>query len=147
MIPFLVVVALAIGAGLTIQAGVNASLRSVLGHPIHATVLNFVTGLILVLLFAVVARVPAPAAADLKRAPVWMYLGGLIGATYVGASVVLAPRLGATLMVGLLVTGQLAAALVIDHFGVLGFPEHRASLWRVAGVACLVLGVIIVRRS
>ena len=39
----------------------------------------------------------------------------------------------------LLVTGQMIAALAIDHYGVLGFPVRTLDGWRVAG-ALLVYG-------
>ena len=43
------------------------------------------------------------------------------------------------------VTGQLLASLVIDHYGWLGFPVHPISLLRVFGVLFLFAGVIIIK--
>ncbi|MBL8985106.1 MAG: DMT family transporter [Gemmatimonadetes bacterium] len=144
---FAIVVALLLGAGLSVQAGVNASLRSVLGHPLHSTIINFVVGLVLVLAYALLSGLRTPAAGQFGRAAPWMYLGGAIGAAYVTGVVVLAPRLGAATLATLVIAGQLAAALVIDHFGWLGFPTHPISPTRVAGVALVVAGVILVRRG
>ena len=39
------------------------------------------------------------------------------------------------------ITGLLAASIVFDHFGWIGFAVHPASLWRVLGAAFMILGV------
>jgi transporter family-2 protein len=145
---WLILLAAALGLGglLTIQAGINAQLRAYLGPPIAAGIVNFVVGLVALASVAVVTRTSLPAAATAARIPWWAWIGGLLGATYVVSAVVLAPRLGATLFVGVLVAGQLTAAVILDHFGWLGFPEQRVTAWRLAGVACLLAGVWLVKR-
>jgi transporter family-2 protein len=139
--------ALVLGAGLSIQTGVNASLRSVLGHPLHATIVSFLVGTVALLGLALATGLRPPPIATLSRASIWMYLGGIIGAIYVGGTVVLAPRLGAATLMALIVTGQLVAAVVIDHFGWLGFPAHSISLARIIGGGLLIAGVVLVRRG
>jgi transporter family-2 protein len=138
---------LLLGAVLTVQVGANAHLRIFLGSPLAAAIVNFVVGLVAIVAVAVAIRMPIPSGASAARAPWWSWSGGLIGATYVAASVVLAPKLGATLFFVLLVAGQLLAAVVVDHFGWIGFPEQRVTLTRVVGLACLAAGVVLVRRS
>jgi transporter family-2 protein len=66
---------------------------------------------------------------------------------YLTATIVLAPLLGAATMIGLIITGQMLAAIALDHFGLVGFPIHPLSLWRVIGVVLLVAGVIFVQRT
>lgn len=135
-----------LGALLTIQAGINAQLRTFLGPPVTAAFASFGVGLAALLLLALVTRTSVLSAAVVGRVPWWAWLGGLFGATYVVSAVVLAPRLGATLFVGVLVAGQLAAAVILDQFGWLGFPEQRVSAWRLVGVGCLLAGVWLVKR-
>ena len=142
-----ILIALLLGAGLTIQSGINASLRSHLGHPLHATVINFVIGLVAVLLYATVAGIGRPPTALLQRTPLWMLTGGLIGGAYVVGTVILAPRLGAAVLVSLLVTGQLTTALIVDHFGLLGFPQQPVTLARALGGALLIGGVVLMRKG
>jgi len=36
-------------------------------------------------------------------------------------------------------------SLAFDHFGLFGVPQHSASLVRLAGVAFLILGVVLIR--
>ena len=45
------------------------------------------------------------------------------------------------------VAGQMAGALALDHFGALGFPERPVTLLRLAGVACVVVGLVLLSRE
>ena len=55
------------------------------------------------------------------------------------------PRLGVATVLALIVAGQMLGSLAFDHFGLLGLPQHPASLARLAGVAFLLFGVVLVR--
>ena len=55
------------------------------------------------------------------EAPWWSWIGGLFGATYGLTAILLASRMGAATLTALVVTGQLICAVVLDHFGWLGF--------------------------
>jgi len=46
---------------------------------------------------------------------------------------------------GVILAGQALAALVVDHFGMVGFDEHPATLGRIAGMLLIALGVLFVR--
>jgi transporter family-2 protein len=39
----------------------------------------------------------------------------------------------------------MVCSLLVDHFGVLGVPQHSASPVRLAGAALLILGVVLIR--
>jgi transporter family-2 protein len=43
------------------------------------------------------------------------------------------------------IAGQFIASLLLDRFGLLGFPERAVSWVRLAGVALLVAGAVLVR--
>ena len=70
--------------------------------------------------------------------------GGLVGAIFVTTALIFAPRIGATYWVALIVAGQMAASVALDHFGWLGFPESPASVARIAGIGLIVGGVVLV---
>jgi transporter family-2 protein len=137
--------AVAAGAGVASQAVINARLRFILGAPVWAATAQFVVGLVLLILFGVLSRQAIPAAADVARAPWWMWTGGLFGALFILMAVVATPALGAALMLAASIVGQLAAALVIDHLGLFGGTVVRISPTRVIGVALLGLGVVLIR--
>jgi transporter family-2 protein len=137
--------AVAVGAGLTIQIGMNAAVRTAFGSPIAASIVNFTIGLAALAIVAVASAVrwqPAAAAA----VPGWAWFGGLIGAAYVSSMVMLGPKLGATAVFALALLGQLAAALVVDHYGVLGFPHSPITPWRLLGAVLLLVGVALILR-
>ena len=45
------------------------------------------------------------------------------------------------------VAGQLAAALVLDHFGLLGLVRHPVNLSRALGLILVLVGAVLVRKS
>jgi transporter family-2 protein len=141
----LVLIALAAGAGLPVQAGVNAAMARFTGRPEGAALVNFAIGLLALAAWLVATGWRWPGGA-LGRAPWWAWTGGLLGAFYVAAVVLLTPRLGVATTLALAVAGQMLAALLLDHTGALGLPTHPISSTRLAGAALVALGVVLVRR-
>jgi transporter family-2 protein len=78
--------------------------------------------------------------------PWWAWPAGACGAIYLLSQPLVAPRLGAGAYMGLSVTAQLVGALVLDHFALLGLPEHPASLPRIVGALLMGAGVMLVTR-
>ena len=134
-----------VGAGLTVQVGMNSTIRLALGSPVTAAVVNFGIGLVALLAVALAsgARI-APGA--VSTVPGWAWLGGLLGAAYVASTTVLGPRLGAAAMLALVLAGQMIAALAVDQFGVLGFPQNPVTPARMLGVVLLIVGAILIVR-
>lgn len=112
-----------------------------------AALANFVVGTACLAGLLLVLRVPWPAIGGMKAAPVWLWMGGLLGAFYVASAVLIAPKLGAGVMFALLIAGQVAMSLILDHYGLIGFPKHPLGLWRIVGGALLVAGVVLVTRN
>jgi transporter family-2 protein len=134
------------GAVAPVQAGVNAQLRQFSGHAVWTALASFTIGTLTLLAYFLVARLPWPETASLGRAPWWAWLGGLLGAYYVLSAVVVAPRLGAAVLVALIIAGQLIVALGLDHFGLVGYPQHPVNLARVVGALFLLIGVVLIQR-
>ena len=72
--------ALLAGTVLPIQAGVNAALRTHLGHPVMASFASFLIGTLSLGLYALVARLPMPQS-GLSGIEVWKWAGGVLGAS------------------------------------------------------------------
>jgi transporter family-2 protein len=70
----------------------------------------------------------------------------VFGALFIGLSIVLVPKLGAATFIALLVTGQMLASVTADHFGWLGLVQRSLDMPRLAGIALLIGGVILIRR-
>jgi bacterial/archaeal transporter family-2 protein len=142
----LLLLALAAGVLLPVQAGVNAQLRSVVGSPLTAALVSFLVGTAGLGTAAVILRAPTALRAAWAVSPWWLWIGGLIGALYVVVTIVLAPRLGAATLAAAVVAGQMIASLLLDQYGLLGFPTHPMNGLRVLGAALVIVGVILVQR-
>ncbi len=139
-----VILALLTGVTIAVQTGINTQLRSFLGSPLQAVFVSFMVGTLLVGL-TLLGRREAPLFAKWTQMPWWMWLGGVCGLFIVSTNIVVAPRLGAALLISLAIAGQLTTALVLDHYGAFGFPVHTISLARVAGAVLLLAGVVLIR--
>jgi transporter family-2 protein len=140
-----VLFALAAGAMLPIQFGINAQLANWVGGSLRAALVSFVVGALGLLVATVlVARGWPDRTGD---APWWVWIGGLLGAFYVLGSIVTAPKLGAATLVALILAGQAIASLLVDHYGWVGFEEQPITALRVVGVLLLAGGVALVRLS
>ncbi len=130
--------ALICGAVLTTQVGSNTLLGKSINNPYIPAAANMVTGLIFTVLLLLIVHKPVPSVAQLRAAPWWAWLaGGFLGTAYLTGNILLAPKLGAAALVGLVVTGQLLLAVAADNYGWLGFEPHGATLWR--GLGCLLM--------
>ncbi|MCG6908923.1 MAG: DMT family transporter [Deltaproteobacteria bacterium] len=138
--------ALAIAAGfcLPTQAGINSRLNLWTQSPILAAAISFAVGTAALVIYAVVLRVPVPSLSGAGQHPWWVWSGGFLGAFLVAATVVLAPRLSAGTMVALIIAGQMLTSIVLDHFGLVGYPVHAVNGLRIVGVALLVGGVVLI---
>lgn len=141
------ILALLAGAALPLQIGINAALARHLGSPIAAATISFALGAIFLAIYFVAGRHAWPTSSTLSSMPLWMLLGGALGAFYVGITVFAAPYLGAALLVSLVIAGQILISLALDHFGVAGFPENPLTLGRLIDAAVVLVGVVIVKQS
>jgi bacterial/archaeal transporter family-2 protein len=137
--------ALLAGAMLPFQFGINAQLARWVDSPVRASLVSFCVGALALLLVTLAAFRGWPPAAKLGEAPWWVWLGGLGGAFYVLGSTVTAPKLGAATLVAVILAGQAVAALLVDHFGWVGFEEQPVTPGRIAGVLLVAAGVALVR--
>lgn len=143
---FWFIFALLAGAAITVQAGANSQLKESLNDPIGALVVNYILGLVGVVLVAVFVRVPIPAAAKVASTPWWAWTGGLLGILYGLSVVLLASRMGAATLIAAVVTGQLIFSVVVDHFAWIGFEVHRASPFRIVGCGLMVVGLALIAK-
>ncbi len=145
--PLLWLLALTAGALIPVQAAANAALSKAAGGnvPFSAVVLFLVAGS--VALAAVGASgAGAPTWGQLRAAPWWSYCGGLIVAVYVLTVTFLAPRLGVGAAIALIVAGQIAGALLIDHLGLLRSPVFPLTPSRAVGAGLMAAGVFLAVR-
>ncbi len=137
--------AIIVGGLLTTQGIINSRLSLSLDHPLQASFISFATATIIIFAFMLIRGIALPSPAMLKPLPPYLFLGGLLGLTYVTTVLVLMPKIGATNVIFAIFVGQTVIALVVDHFGVAGLPKHQLDLPRIAGVAMLFTGLYLVQ--
>jgi bacterial/archaeal transporter family-2 protein len=143
-IPFLLL-GLGAGAMAAVQAAVNARLRQAVASPFQAALVSFLVGT--VALAAIVAFTERSwGRASLAGLPWWAWTGGALGAGYITAAVILAPRVGSLALMAMVIAGQLLTALVLDHFGLLALPKVPISPARLGGAALLLAGLFLILR-
>jgi len=137
--------ALLCGAVLTSQIASNALLGKLLGDSYVPAAVNMVIGIVTTAALLLIVHKPLPTATTAAAVPWWTWIaGGILGTVYLTGNILLAPRLGAGALAGLVVTGQLLFAVMCDQFGWLGFAQHSITLWRVLGCLLLVSGVAVI---
>ena len=144
---FLAPLAVALGVVLTTQVATNTQLGKALDNLYVPATVNMAIGLIITatLTWSVTNEWPSR---EMVRAAPWYgwFAGGLLGTTYLTGNILLAPKLGAGALVGLIVAGQLVFSVLLDHFGWIGFEQHSAGIARLAGCALMIAGVFLISK-
>ena len=139
--------AILLGVVLTTQVATNTQLGKALDNLYIPATVNMSLGLLAtsILTWSVTSEWPSR---EVLRAAPWYgwFAGGLLGATYVVGNILLAPKLGAGALVGLIVTGQIIFSVLLDHFGWIGFEPHPAGIARLAGCALMIAGVFLISK-
>jgi len=144
LLPMLLV--LAAGAMISLQAPTNAILARAGGSPVLAALISFAVGT--VALFLVwLASGSRPRSSAFAGLPAYAWLGGAYGALYVAVAAYAAPKIGLASLITIGIAGQIVMALLLDHVGALGLPRDPLSIGRVAGALLVIAGVVLVRRS
>lgn len=129
-----------------LQGPTNAMLARPFNSPVNAAFVSFAVGTA-VLLAAILALRVRPDWGGVQALPWYAWLGGAYGAVFVVAAAFAAPRLGVASTVTLMIAGQLVAGMAVDHFGGFGIAAKPVNLTKLAGVALVFLGVVLVRRA
>ncbi len=132
------------GAGIPIMAALNAGLGARIGNPIPAAFVLFLLALAVtaVLTFSN----PLPSKDQVIAIPVHYYLGGLFVAFYILSITWIAPKIGLGNAIFLALIGQLVAAIIIDHYGLLNASKTSVTAARIAGVGLMVAGIYFARK-
>jgi len=134
------------GAMIAAQGVVNGRMAEHMGGPLQAALISFSVGWLALLGLNLALGHTLPVGAALREAPWWAWIGGLMGAIVVSLAATAVPRIGVAAYVSAFIAGQLSAAIVYDHFGLLGQTVREASPLRLLGVVLLAGGVYLIRR-
>ena len=138
--------ALIAGAFLPLQAGLNIQLGKAVHQPIFAAFASFLVGTIALLIYLLLVKFDFSTMTAVKTVSPTVWLAGILGAFYVAVVIILAPKLGIALTFVLIVAGQMAVSVFLDHYGLMGMPIKKINIPRVLGVLCLIAGVLLIRK-
>ena len=141
-----ILLASAAGACIALQAAANGSLRTNLGDPRYAAFFSISGTIVTAVAVMLLLRPAPPAAAAIRAAPWWNWIGGPLGAAIVLAGAVLAPKLGAAAFIAAVVAGQLCCSLLLDHFGLMNLPRQELTAARLLGALLVFAGVLLVKQ-
>lgn len=138
--------ALASGSLLPLQLitfGVLAKSFAPVGAMVISTCASFLASVMLYFFI----KQPFPDSQAIQAVPFWAWFGGVISSFYVYSASVAGPKLGTATYFTFLILGQYSVAFMIDHFGLMGFPQHPINLWRITGAILLISGVLLIVKN
>lgn len=133
-----------VGVGSAVQTAVNGYLGTIAGSSLHAGEINLAVGSLL-LLIAALATSPGQFTRRPEPGSWWMWVGGLVGATFVISGATLAPLLGTATTVIAFNAGTIAAGQVLEARGAFGARKNPLTATRLVGLVVVFLGVLAVR--
>ena len=83
---------------------------------------------------------------DWLRLPWYMLGAGIFGLILYQTINITLPRLGSTMMIALIIVGQLVVGIIIDQFGFFGVAIRHIDLARILGVVALLAGAYLIAR-
>lgn len=142
-----IVAAVFIGAAISVQPPINATMARGLGSPLLAASISIFISFVMV---AVLWLSWGKGAGDMSQVPMlpwWVIIGGIVGVVFVAGGVVVAPVLGVALFFVCVVAGQLIGSTLIDQFGLFGLAIKPVSTMKFAGIVLVLLGAALVQNS
>jgi transporter family-2 protein len=127
----------------------NARLRVFTINPAYSALFNFAVGMagLLLVICVTTALHQAGSWRNAGNAPWWAWCGGLIGACFITAGILIVPHVGTASYSVAVIAGQLIGAVLLDQFGWLNMPQFPISLARINGVLLLLAGVWLIQRN
>jgi transporter family-2 protein len=125
-----------------IQRALNGEISEYSGDSYTTTLLNFITGTSLLLIFFLALLLLGKIEVQpLVSSPWWIYTGGILGVTYIAFSALIVQHLGVLTFTLYSVGGQLFGALLLDLY----LPSRGISVswYLVSGIALTYIGVIV----
>lgn len=144
--PTFAIIMLLTGIGIPILAALNGGLGGRLGSPMAASMILFG----LAFLIATTGALVTGSVGQIRFTgdiPFHFYFGGLFVAFYVISVTFIAPKFGVGNAIFFVLVGQLISAAVIDHFALFGSMRFPVDTKRLAGIALMVAGVYLARRT
>ncbi|CAI1980885.1 DMT family transporter [Serratia proteamaculans] len=144
MQPIFILLVVAGGMGLSVEAGLLGPLGSEVGD-LWATFSIFGVGAALT--FMLMLFFSPRNSPSFFSQPAWTLVGGILGPVYVVILTIAVPIIGiAMTMIGIL-AGQVFKSLVIDHYGLFGTAQRKIDQKRVIALIFIVAALALVAKG
>lgn len=139
MIDYLLTVLVGLLGGIAV--GIQSPIAGAMGQRVGGTASSVIVHLSgLIFSMALLLARGGERIRDWRTLPIYMLGAGIFGLILYQTINVTFPRLGGTMMVALIIIGQLVTGIVVDHFGWLGVATRPIDATRVIGVVILLFG-------
>ena len=139
-------VALIAGGLIAMQSPINTDLAARLGSLLSAGAWSLLVGTAILAVCALFLARGSTNLGALRSVPLYMLIGGgLLGAIYVMANLILAPKIGVAAVTALGIAWELTAVLLLDWFGLFDLALHELSVGLVSGVLLVLACALMVR--
>lgn len=128
-----------IGVLIALMVTFNGILAKQIGDYLSILIINLV-GLIAISLILIIKNKKINLKKDI---PIYFFSGGAIGVIMVFFNNISFNNLGVSLTLSLGLFGQSIAAVIIDHFGLLGMAKHRFNKKKTTGFILIFIGIFI----
>lgn len=141
------IVGILAGMLLAIQIAVNGQLGKVLHSSSHAALVSFFVGTItLIMIVGLKDRSYTNIKEPFKQsAPWWIWIGGILGGSYVLINVFLVNQIGNGQTVVLALFGQITGSLLVQQFGLFNSIKNRIQPLQIIGLMVMIAGVFLIR--
>ncbi|GBG96213.1 DMT family transporter [Lactococcus termiticola] len=127
------------------QQAINGRLGVLLANTPQATFISFLTGVILIFIVVMIVDKKLPRLSNLSQAKPWNFLGGILGALFVFATVVAVPKIGTGLSIMMGLIGQIIGGMLVQQFGLWKSKKNPVQFLQVLGAVIMVIAVVLIK--
>ena len=133
------ILALAIGALISIMLAFNGGLQGVVGLTYSLIIIHTV-GLITIFIIMLIKREKIIIS---EKLPIYMFFGGAIGVALTLVNMVTISEIGVALTTSIAVFAQLIFSSFIDHYGLFGMNKYKFNKKKLIGFSIVLVGLVI----
>lgn len=133
------------GVSLTIQAGFNTKLSTIIKQPLLAVISTSITSAVLGIFLFFSTSKKAISLAFIKQVPLHLwFVGGVFSLIGISLYFYTIPKLGISKMITLGLCGQLLFSVLAGKYGWLNLSTEPITNKRIIGICCMILSIFLI---
>lgn len=132
------------GMSIPFQTSINSKLGVYTKSPIYTSTISFGIGALFLVFLNVIFNPQMLTIQFLSEQSFHYYwvTGGMLGVIFLTGNLLLLPKLGASLTVVIVLTGQMVMGVIIDSYGWFGASIQPFTIFKALGIILLITGII-----